>query len=69
MRDNARAIVIAPMWTCQPWLALLKRLAVESLVFPKDPGNLTVQGQLNTSQDGEEVKTTKLMAFPFWPIH
>ena len=67
-RDNTRAIVIAPLWTCQLWLALLKKRARRCLVFPKDPNNLIGQGLSNQNPDMEAVKATKLMAFLFWHI-
>lgn len=68
-KDNTRAIVIAPHWTCQPWLALLRRLAVRSVTYPKKPQNLIGQGQLNKSPDVHLVQSTKLSAFLFWPMH
>lgn len=66
-RDRARAIVVAPQWTCQPWLALLKKLALRSLTYPKSPENLIGQGLLNQNSDAHLLRATKLVAFLFWP--
>ena len=64
-RDQARAIIMAPHWTTQPWFPLLQRGAKKTLTYPAQEGNLTGQGRSALNTGELSLEAIKLTAYLF----
>lgn len=62
-QDKSRAILVAPLWTTQPWTAQIKHWAHQSRYFPRDGRNLQHSGPLRPEGD---VSSTPLGAYLFY---
>lgn len=67
--DRANALVVAPLWTGQPWFPLLRKHATAYKDYPRSPANLAGQGRLQQDTDAGLIKATKLTAYLFWHTH
>lgn len=60
--DGTKAILLAPLWATQPWLAAARNWSRQSVTFQRAPNNLCHNGPLAPKGD---VHSTPLVAFLF----